>query len=294
MAINSKKMNVLVIEKDRAIGWFLQQSFANAGHDAKWVTDRDPVLENSLANPDLVILDLGLSCDDCVDLLTKMRRRFASAAILVLSDRSTIADRLQFLDLGADDFVLKPFSMLELLARCRGLLRRIHPVHSSVERFGDLEMNQLTRAVSYKGTAISLTSREFQLLQRLMLKRGDCCSRVDLLNELWPSQAASGTNIVDVHISYIRRKLEDACHGDEYSGSVIKTERGQGYRLRDQQTIATDSQSAQDNAPVQVIQLQSRIDHASKAKLPPAMNGLIPSEVWTQHTQQLTSPLEAA
>jgi DNA-binding response OmpR family regulator len=231
-------MRVLVVEDDRALGLFMQKRLILEGHDVGWVCDGDAALADAaLHPPDLMVLDLGLPHRDGTEVLKAMRRDFEGTAVLVLSGRSQVAERVRCLDLGADDFVLKPFSFHELLARCRGLLRRRDRFADPVLRFGGVELDRLQRTVRYEGVAIDLTVREFRLLEFLMQRKGRCCSRAELLSEVWHSALDSGTNIVDVYVTYLRRKLAASHPGDKSAASAIETVRGQGYRLRDQRGV---------------------------------------------------------
>ena len=231
-------MRVLVVEDDRALGLFLQKGLMLEGHDVEWVGDGNAALEMAAQQaPDLMVLDLGLPRRDGTEILEVMRRDFQGTAVLVLTGRSRVEERVRCLDLGADDFVLKPFSFHELMARCRALLRRRERFADPVLRFGGVEMNRMERTVLYAGMRIDLTVKEFTLLQFLMLRRGACCSRAELLSQVWHSTPDAGTNIVDVYVTYLRKKLAAALPEDIFGNSAIETVRGSGYRLRDQRRI---------------------------------------------------------
>jgi DNA-binding response OmpR family regulator len=142
------------------------------------------------------------------------------------------------LDLGADDVMLKPFSLHELLARCRALLRRRERFADPVLRFGSIEMDRLERRVRYGGHDLVLTQKEYALLEVLLRRQGACCSRTALLEEVWHGVTEGGTNIVDVYITYLRRKLMQARPDDRTLGSAIETVRGSGYRLRSERRVS--------------------------------------------------------
>lgn len=238
-------MRVLVVEDDRSLGLFLQKGLMLEGHEVEWVGDGDAALEMVAHQmPDLVVLDLGLPCRDGASVLEVMRRDFQATGVLVLTGRGEVRERVRCLDLGADDFVLKPFSFHELMARCRSLLRRRERFADPVVRFGGIEMNRMGRSVLYEGVGIDLTVKEFTLLEFLMLRRGVCCSRSELLQQVWHSANDAGTNIVDVYITYLRKKLSAAHPGDLSKGSVIQTVRGSGYRLRDKRSAERSAESA--------------------------------------------------
>jgi DNA-binding response OmpR family regulator len=150
--------------------------------------------------------------------------------VLVLTGRNDLQVRVQCLDMGADDCLLKPFSYFELTARTRALLRRRQQFADPVLRHGDLELHRIEHKVMRAGRPVSLTAKEFQLLEFLMLHHGECVSRSQLLAEVWQMHTETGTNIVDVYVNYLRRKIDaDASHASH--GELIETVRGMGYRL---------------------------------------------------------------
>jgi DNA-binding response OmpR family regulator len=142
--------------------------------------------------------------------------------------------RVQCLDMGADDYLLKPFSYFELTARCRALLRRRQRFADPVLRHGDLELHRIEHKVLRGGRLVCLTAKEFSLLEYLLLHQGECVSRSELLASVWQMSEQTGTNVVDVYVNYLRRKVGDAV-GDPHAGSsrasLIETVRGAGYRL---------------------------------------------------------------
>ena len=150
--------------------------------------------------------------------------------MLVLTGRNDLHARVQCLDLGADDCLLKPFSFYELTARCRALLRRRQQFADPVLRHGDLELHRIEHKVMRAGRSIDLTAKEFSLLEFLMLHRGESVSRSQLLTEVWQMPTETGTNVVDVYINYLRRKLDAGEVHDLHNG-LIETVRGSGYRL---------------------------------------------------------------
>lgn len=227
-------MRVLVVEDDPALAVFLQKGLMLEGHEVERAGDGESALEIAAQQaPDLVVLDLGLPCRDGSEVLAILRRDVPSSLVLVLTGRSAVQERVRCLDLGADDFVLKPFSFHELMARCRALLRRRDRFADPVLRFGGVDMNRMERTVSCNGMRVELTAKEFALFEFLMLRRGATCSRAELLSEIWHSTPEAGTNVVDVYITYLRKKLAAAHPVDGTWISVIETVRGLGYRVRD-------------------------------------------------------------
>ncbi len=224
-------MRVLVVEDDRALGAFLKSGLEIEGHRVGWVEDGEAgLLRAATDHPDLVILDLSLPKRDGMEVLAEMRARHNEASVLVLTGRSNVQARVQCLDMGADDCLLKPFSFYELAARCRALQRRREKFSDPVLRHGDLELHRIEHTIVRAGRTIDLTAKEFSLLECLMLHRGECMSRSQLMAEAWQMPAESGTNVVDVYINYLRRKLEDGETHDAQTG-LIETVRGSGYRL---------------------------------------------------------------
>ncbi len=229
-------MRVLVVEDDAALALFLKKGLQLEGHEVQWVGDGDAALEQVEAfRPDLVVLDLSLPRRDGIEVLESMRRRSAEAAVLVLTGRSELEQRVYCLNAGADDFLLKPFSFHELTARCRAVLRRKSQFASPELAFGSVSMNLLQRTVRFENQAVELTAKEFAVLEALLRRRGECIPRAELLAEVWPGMAEStGMNLVDVYVTYLRRKFAEAQRGNGLAAvaQVIETVRGAGYRLR--------------------------------------------------------------
>jgi len=221
-------MRVLVVEDDRALGAFLRQGLEVEGHQVDWVEDGEAALAYvANSSPELMVLDLSLPRRDGMEVLEELRARQHDSSVLVLTGRNDLQARVHCLDLGADDCLLKPFSYFELMARCRALLRRRRQSADPVLRQGDLELHRIEHRVSRAGKTIALTAKEFALLEYLMLHKGECLSRSQLLTDLWQMPMETSTNIVDVYVNYLRRKLDGVGTG------LIETVRGMGYRLRE-------------------------------------------------------------
>jgi DNA-binding response OmpR family regulator len=225
-------MQVLIVEDDLALGSFLQKGMKLEGHEVDWVGDGEAALVHAAEHrPDLMVLDLSLPRKDGIEVLAEMQGRFDEMAVLVLTGRNQVEERVKCLNLGADDCLLKPFSFHELTARCRALLRRREQFADPMLRHGDVELNRMERRVARNGIGVELTVKEFNLLEFLMLRRGRCCGRTELLQEVWHMSPDAGTNVVDVYINYLRKKLS-AANGDVDAGySVIETIRGEGYQM---------------------------------------------------------------
>jgi len=218
-------MRVLVVEDDLSLGAFLKSGMEREGHKVDWVGDGDAALLHAAAHrPDLIVLDLSLPKRDGTEVLAELRSLRNDASVLVLTGRNELDARVGCLDLGADDCLLKPFSFSELTARCRALLRRREQYADPVLRHGELQLNRMERTVMRGQRAIELTVREFALLEFLLLHRGECVSRSELLTEVWRAPADGGTNLVDVYINYLRRKLSGG-ESDDSQEELIETVR---------------------------------------------------------------------
>jgi len=223
-------MQVLIVEDDSALGMFLQKGLTLDGHEVDVAVDGEAALDRlALHAVDLVVLDLGLPRKDGLEVLIELRERCQRTAVLVLTGRSNVEEKVKCLDLGADDCLLKPFSFHELRARCKALLRRREQFADPVLRYGGVELNRMNRKVTREGRQVELTAKEFSLLEFLLERRGRCCSRSELLKEVWQMAPDAGTNVVDVYINYLRKKLGSASdRADEF---VIETVRGAGYMV---------------------------------------------------------------
>src|SRR5271169_4363061 len=217
-------MRLLIAEDDKALGTFLSRGLEADGHRVRVAWDGAAAVAAFREDlPDLTILDLNLPVKDGEQVLEEVRALDADLPVLVLTGRQEVDTRVRCFDRGADDLMTKPFSLHELRARCRALLRRKREARLQL-RAGDLELDRLEHTARRKNQSVLLTNKEFALLEHLMLNRGQCVSRMELLESVWNLEPAQTTNIVDVYINYLRRKLEDPP-----PGHLIRTVRGQGY-----------------------------------------------------------------
>lgn len=227
-------MRVLVVEDDRALGLFLQKGLMLEGHVVDWVGDGDAAVAQAEKNrPGLIVLDLSLPRRDGTEVLGEVRRLYPEVSVLVLTGRGEVDERIRCLDAGADDVLLKPFSFHELTARCRAIIRRREQFADPVLRYGAVEMNRIDRRVRRDGHELELTVKEFSLLEFMLQRRGECCTRSELLRDVWQMSPDAGTNVVDVYINYLRKKMAAAHPDGSSSVPVIETVRGEGYRLSD-------------------------------------------------------------
>jgi len=218
---------VLVVEDDADIAQALRRSLGVEGYDVRLSADGVDALEQSSTfEPDAIVLDLGLPRLDGVEVCRRLRDG-GDVPILMLTARDGLEARVEGLDSGADDYLVKPFERQELLARLRALLRRRPPRGAASLVVGDLRLNPATREVTRGERALDLTSREFELLEYLMRNERIVVSRQSLLEDVWSYYSFAETNTVDVFVSNLRRKLEA-----EGEGRMVHTVRGAGYVLR--------------------------------------------------------------
>jgi two-component system copper resistance phosphate regulon response regulator CusR len=221
-------MRILVAEHDPALGEFLQREFEAEQSTVDLVMNGEEakrlILESTY---DAAILDFNLPRPDGLDVLREIRARRERLPILVLTIRTKPEDHAQMLDLGADDFVLKPFAFAELSARMRALLRRGVYHAEAVLRLDDLELNRMAHSVTRGGRKIELTPREFALLEYLMRHGGERVSRTQIAQDVWNLPFEMTTNVVDVYINYLRMKVDAS-----FDCKLIHTVRGVGYRMQ--------------------------------------------------------------
>jgi two-component system response regulator MtrA len=223
---------ILLIEDHEDLAFGLRTALENEGFDIEIAADGSSGLERVRAgDADLVVLDLMLPKLDGYRVLRALRADRQDLPVLVLTAKGEEANKVQAFSIGADDYVTKPFGVLELIARVRALLRRAHRGDErplpAIERFGEIEVNPASRTVYRAGQAVSLTPREFDLLLALLRRRGAAASRADLLREVWQYQNGVVSRTIDIHIAELRRKLE----ADPANPRHIRTIWKVGYRL---------------------------------------------------------------
>jgi two-component system response regulator MprA len=218
---------VLVVEDDEQIADVLRRSLRAEGYEVRAAGDGVEALDLAAGYmPDLVVLDLGLPRLDGVEVCRRLRAD-GDVSILILTARAETEDRVAGLDSGADDYLVKPFERVELLARIRALLRRRPPRGAASLQVADLTLNPDSREVRRGERELELTNREFELLEHLMRNERLVVSRERLLDEVWGYDPMAATNTIDVFISNLRRKLEA---GGE--NRLLHTKRGAGYILK--------------------------------------------------------------
>ena len=221
-------MRVLVVEDETKVARFLKQALEEEGHAVDVAGDGVEGGNLATINPyDLILLDVQLPRMDGLQLAAELRRSGLQCPILMLTSRDSTQDVVRGLNAGADDYLTKPFALEELLARVNAITRRQQGPATGILRYQDLEMDRLKRLVKRGGKALDFSPREFRLLEFFLLNPERVVSRTTLLEKVWDMSFDPETNVVDAHMSNLRKKLED---GDR--PRLIQTVRGAGYALR--------------------------------------------------------------
>lgn len=217
-------MRILLVEDDVMLGDTLQRALIAQQYAVDWVKTGEAARHTLLSEHfDLVIMDLGLPGMDGIAVLQHIRRQGKTLPVLILTARDSVADRVQGLDSGADDYLLKPFDLFELFARLRALLRRGSVQHESISHYGDISLNSVTHEVSYKKLPVELSRREYMLLEIFLNRPGQVFTRQQLEQSIYGWGDEVGSNALEVHIHHLRKKI---------SNDLIKTVRGVGYVLQ--------------------------------------------------------------
>lgn len=227
----ARPVRVLLVEDEESVASLLKENLGLDGYLVDLAGDAETA-EADLRSQDydLIVLDLGLPRMDGLDLLKRLRVQNALPPVLVVTSRVQTEERVRALDLGADDYLTKPFEYPELAARVRALLRRARPSDQIISRFEDLELNRVDRSVKRAGRPLDLTPKEFALLEYLMMNAGRCLTRAMITEYVWKEPFTALTNIVDVYINYLRNKVDRG-----FDRKLICTVRGSGYRLGEEQ-----------------------------------------------------------
>jgi len=224
-------MKILVVDDERAVRESLRRALELQGYEVELASDGAEALEHLWANgqADAVVLDILMPGIDGLEVCRQIRRRGNNVPVLMLTARDAVGDRVDGLDAGADDYLVKPFALEELLARVRALLRRASPTADGVLRFADLELDTGTREVRRSGDKIELTRTEFNLLELFMVNPRQVLTRSIIFERVWGYDFGFASNSLDVYIGYLRRKTEAGG-----KPRLIQTVRGVGYALRDE------------------------------------------------------------
>ena len=224
-------MKILVVDDERAVRDALRRALELQGYEVDLAADGEEALARLATNghPDAVVLDILMPGIDGLEVCRRIRRGGDSVPVLMLTARDAVGDRVEGLDAGADDYLVKPFALEELLARVRALIRRGTPSVDGVLRFADLELDPATREVRRDGEPIELTRTEFNLLELFMTNPKQVLTRSIIFERVWGYDFGFASNSLDVYIGYLRRKTEDGG-----KPRLIQTVRGVGYALREQ------------------------------------------------------------
>ncbi len=223
-------MRILVVEDEPGIAQFVRQGLSEAGHAVDVASDGEAGLGLALLPEyDVIVLDVLLPKMDGLQVLRELRSEDVKTPVLLLTARDTIEDRVQGLDAGADDYLVKPFAFPELLARVRALLRRPPLQAGTILQVGDLEMDTARREVRRGGRHIQLSPREFSLLECLMRHPNRVLTRTQIAEHVWNFDFYNDSNVVDVYIGYLRRKMDRG-----FDLKLIHTVRGVGYQLSEE------------------------------------------------------------
>lgn len=234
-------MKILLVEDDRMLGDGLRAGLRQAGFAVDWVQDGEAALHELFSGSyEAVVLDLGLPRLDGVEVLKRTRAAQLMLPVLVLTARDAVSDRIQGLDHGADDYVLKPVDLHELAARLRALIRRAHHRPEPLMHYRDVTLDPAARTVTQAGTKVELAPREFDLLHALMLNAGRVLTRAQLEEKLYAWGQEVESNTVEVHVHHLRRKL---------GAGFIETVRGVGYLCPKQPTQAEAPATAASPSP---------------------------------------------
>lgn len=216
-------MRLLVIEDDAMIGERLQKSLRKSGHAVDWLRDGASADTALQTQPfDMVLLDLGLPKRSGIDVLQRLRARDNRVPVIILTARDAVQNRIEGLDSGADDYLVKPFALDELEARIRAVERRHHGRASTLLTFGQLTCNPIAREISFGDQPVTLSGREYQVLYLLMRRPGAIVARREIEESLYNWRDEIDSNAIEVHVHRLRQKLDSR---------VIKTVRGLGYQL---------------------------------------------------------------
>ncbi|MFH1782553.1 MAG: response regulator transcription factor [Candidatus Omnitrophota bacterium] len=221
-------MRILLVEDEEKIASFLKRGLKEEHYAVDVASDGEKALYLANINKyDLIILDIMLPCKDGIYICRELRSKEEDTPILMLTARDGVSDRVKGLDAGADDYLTKPFAFDELLARLRALLRRKRAVKATVLKIADLELDQITHKVRRAGKEISLTSKEYALLEYLMLNRDQVVTRTMISEHVWNDDFDSFTNVIDVYVNYLRNKIDKG-----FKKPLLQTLRGRGYILK--------------------------------------------------------------
>ena len=224
-------MRILVVEDEKRLANFIKRGLKEQKYSVDVTYDGENAEFLALTNDyDLIILDILLPKQDGWEVLKKLRKAGIEIPVILLTAMSDVSNRIRGLDEGADDYITKPFAIGELIARVNALLRRAYKISQSTVVIGDLELDLMSRKVMHAGKEIHLTNREFALLEYLMINKNKIVTRTSIAEHVWDIHFDTGSNVIDVIINFLRKKIESA-NGEK----IIHTIRGVGYMIKDEE-----------------------------------------------------------
>jgi two-component system, OmpR family, response regulator len=229
--VRSESMKVLLAEDEKKVSDFIRKALREAGYEVETAYEGNQAMDQAGKQTfDVIVLDIMMPGKDGLAVLRRLREEKNATPVMLLTARGEVSQRVEGLELGADDYLAKPFAMRELIARVNALSRRSSGELVTILRMADLSMNLLTREVVRAGQKIDLAVREFGLLELLMRYPGRVLSRTSICEQVWNYHFDTGTNVVDVYINRLRRKIDDF-----HEVKLLQTVRGVGYILQDPQ-----------------------------------------------------------
>lgn len=223
-------MRILVAEDERDLNRIIKKRLEKEDYSVDSCFDGEEALDYlAVGEYDLVLLDIMMPKADGLEVVRRMREKRISTPVLFLTAKDSVADKVAGLDAGAEDYLVKPFAFEELLARIRALTRKNAGESTNQLTLADLTLDIKSHQVSRAGTPISLSAREFAILEYMMLNRGTVLSREKIESHIWNFDYAGGSNVIDVYIRYLRKKIDDP-----FSSRLIHTVRGSGYVMREE------------------------------------------------------------
>ncbi len=223
-------MRILVVEDQKDLNRVISKRLENEGYSVDRCYDGVQALEfTDTGEFDAIVMDIMMPKMSGIEVLKTLRRKNVNTPVLLLTARDSVSDRVEGLDAGAQDYLVKPFAFEELLARIRVMTRKLGGNTTNIFELGDLKLDIGTRMVSRGGKAISLSAKEFDILEYMMMNKGVVLSREKIENHVWNFDYEGGTNVVDVYIRYLRKKIDE-----EFDNKLIHTIRGVGYVLREE------------------------------------------------------------
>jgi two-component system, OmpR family, copper resistance phosphate regulon response regulator CusR len=228
VATSSEMVQILLVEDERKLARAIARQLERAGYEVSLAFDGESALQLMVTREvHLIILDINLPRISGIDVLQQLRERSYNTPVLFLTARDGLKDKIHGLELGADDYITKPFDSSELLARLQAILRRSGTIRTSILQAADLTMDVITRVVTRAGQEIALTQTEFALLEFFLRNKNVILTRKRIAEQVWGYKFETGTNIVDVYISYLRDSIDK-----NFSPKLIETVRGEGFMLK--------------------------------------------------------------